>query len=124
MPIYEYECHSCGQEFEQIQGWSEGAPACNACGSDNVARRLSPPAIHFKGSGWYITDSKTGKGKNGANSVAGANGASKDGDGAKDSVSEASAEKSSSGESKSDAKAESKGEASAKKETSKDKASA
>ena len=23
-----------------------------------MQRRLSPPAIHFKGSGWYVTDSK------------------------------------------------------------------
>ena len=78
----------------------------NACGSDNVARRLSPPAIHFKGSGWYITDSKNGKGKNGANGVAGTNGSSKDGDGvqrgASESDGQASEEKSSTGESKSD----------------------
>ena len=81
MPIYEYVCHSCGNEFEQLQGWSDGAPSCSACSSANVTRRLSPPAIHFKGSGWYITDSKNGqKGKNGTNGVAGSNGTSKEGD--------------------------------------------
>ena len=33
-------------------------PACPACSSVDVNRLLSKPAIHFKGSGWYITDSK------------------------------------------------------------------
>ena len=79
MPIYEYVCHDCGHAFEQIQGWSDSTPSCSVCSSSNVARQLSPPAIHFKGSGWYITDSKKGqKGKNGANGVSGTNGASKD----------------------------------------------
>ena len=81
MPIYEYVCHDCGHEFERIQSWSDSAPACTACSSLNVTRQLSPPAIHFKGSGWYITDSKKGqKGKNGANGVSGTNGAGKDSD--------------------------------------------
>ncbi len=72
MPIYEYICHDCGHEFEKIVGWSEDAPACVACGGHHVSRQLSPPAIHFKGSGWYITDSRSGqKGKNGANGVSG-----------------------------------------------------
>lgn len=110
MPIYEYQCHNCGNEFEQIQGWADGAPSCAACGSENVTRRLSPPAIHFKGSGWYITDSKNGKGKNGANGVAGTNGASKDGEGAKESASDSAAEKST---------AEAKGDSASKTDSSK-----
>ena len=62
MPIYEFTCQECGNEFERIQGWSEtGTPLCSKCESANVVRLLSPPAIHFKGSGWYITDSKNGK---------------------------------------------------------------
>ena len=88
MPIYEYVCHNCGHEFEKIQGWSEDAPVCVSCGSSNVSRRLSPPAIHFKGSGWYITDSKNGKGKNGATSVAGTNGVANNGDGSSERASE------------------------------------
>ncbi len=59
MPIYEFACQDCGHEFEQIQSFSDSStPACPNCQGRHVQRRLSPPAIHFKGSGWYITDSK------------------------------------------------------------------
>lgn len=59
MPIYEFICQSCNHEFEQIQSFSDNSvPTCAKCGSNNVVRRVGRPAIHFKGSGWYITDSK------------------------------------------------------------------
>ena len=75
VPIYEYVCHDCGHKFEKIVSWSDDTPVCTSCSSANVTRQLSSPAIHFKGSGWYITDSKKGqKGKNGANGVSGKNG--------------------------------------------------
>jgi putative FmdB family regulatory protein len=61
MPIYEFGCADCGHEFEKIQSFSDtSTPACPRCQSVRVQRRLSPPAIHFKGSGWYVTDSKNG----------------------------------------------------------------
>lgn len=59
MPIYEFACQDCGHEFEKIQSFSDSStPACPNCQGQRVQRRLSAPAIHFKGSGWYITDSK------------------------------------------------------------------
>ena len=59
MPIYEFSCQSCGNEFEHIQSFSDtSVPGCAKCGSAQVVRRMGRPAIHFKGSGWYITDSK------------------------------------------------------------------
>ena len=59
MPIYEFACQDCGHEFEKIQSFSDSStPACPNCQGVHVQRRLSAPAIHFKGSGWYITDSK------------------------------------------------------------------
>jgi putative FmdB family regulatory protein len=72
MPIYEFVCLSCGNDFEKLQSFSEtSSPHCPACQSDQVRRRLSSPAIHFKGSGWYVTDSKSGKnGKSTAESPA------------------------------------------------------
>jgi putative FmdB family regulatory protein len=59
VPIYEFICQSCGNEFEQIQSFTDSSvPACTKCQSVEVVRRMGRPAIHFKGSGWYITDSK------------------------------------------------------------------
>ena len=56
MPLYEYECEKCGGVFEAIQKFSD-APLTNheKCGG-LVHRKLSAPALQFKGSGWYITD--------------------------------------------------------------------
>ena len=59
MPIYEIVCKDCGNQYERIVSFSStDLPACPACSSADVTRLLSKPAIHFKGSGWYITDSK------------------------------------------------------------------
>ncbi|MBS1817034.1 MAG: zinc ribbon domain-containing protein [Acidobacteria bacterium] len=56
MPLYEYECDSCGHRFEVIQKFSD-APldTCPKCGK-GVHKLMASPAIQFKGSGWYITD--------------------------------------------------------------------
>ena len=56
MPLYEYECKSCGTRTEVIQ--RVGAPPlgpCEECGGEMV-RLLSAPAFQFKGTGWYVTD--------------------------------------------------------------------
>ena len=59
MPIYEFACKECSNQYERIVSFSSTVlPACPACSSVDVTRLLSKPAIHFKGSGWYITDSK------------------------------------------------------------------
>ncbi|HEX5502929.1 MAG TPA: FmdB family zinc ribbon protein [Thermomicrobiales bacterium] len=60
MPTYEYQCKTCGHQFEQIQRFSD-APltACPKCGGA-IHRVLFPAGIIFKGSGWYITDSRKG----------------------------------------------------------------
>lgn len=58
MPRYVYECFECGHTVEKLEGWS--APAQQPCSEcDATLQRIpSPPAIVFKGSGWYSTDSK------------------------------------------------------------------
>ncbi|HZT72348.1 MAG TPA: FmdB family zinc ribbon protein [Terriglobales bacterium] len=56
MPIYEYQCRRCGRRVEKIQSFRDAAlTTCEACGGA-LERLVSPPAIQFKGSGWYITD--------------------------------------------------------------------
>src|SRR3954468_9826215 len=56
MPLYEYECDSCGHRFEVIQKFSDPlVDTCPKCGS-KVHKLMSSPAIQFKGSGFYIND--------------------------------------------------------------------
>jgi putative FmdB family regulatory protein len=56
MPLYEYECESCGARVERIQKFSDPPlSTCEQCGGP-LRKLLSSPAIQFKGSGWYITD--------------------------------------------------------------------
>ena len=60
MPIYEYECALCYCHFERKQRFDEEPVAmCPQC--QGQARRIlhSIPVI-FKGSGFYITDSRKG----------------------------------------------------------------
>jgi len=64
MPIYEYECRKCKAHIEVFQKVSDKPPAkCGKCGG-RLERKISAPAIQFKGSGWYVTDyaGKTTKG--------------------------------------------------------------
>lgn len=62
MPIYEYACGTCGHTFERKQRFSdEPVSECPECGAQ-VRRVLHPAGIIFKGSGWYITDSRKSSG--------------------------------------------------------------
>ena len=56
MPLYEYQCEKCGHRFEKIQKFSDKPiKRCPECGG-RVKQLISPPAVQFKGSGWYVTD--------------------------------------------------------------------
>ena len=44
MPLYDYRCTACGQEFEHLQGISEPDPSASACCDAPVVRALSVPA--------------------------------------------------------------------------------
>jgi putative FmdB family regulatory protein len=58
MPVYEYECSACKHRFERSQRFSDPPVSeCPECGSP-VRRLLFPAGVVFKGSGWYITDSR------------------------------------------------------------------
>ena len=63
MALYEYRCKECQHAFERIQKIGARAPRCPEC-NGRTERLISAPAIHFKGSGWYVTDyARKGKGK-------------------------------------------------------------
>ncbi len=69
MPIFDFECRKCGNEFEKlVLKISAPAPECSACKSADVVKKISAPGFRLSGSGWYETDFKTGKKKNLANS--------------------------------------------------------
>ena len=59
MPIYEYECEICACRFELKRRFDEdeGSPCCPQC-QGKVRQLFSAPAIIFKGSGFYVTDSR------------------------------------------------------------------
>ena len=48
MPIYEYECKSCGHSFERIMKVGEAAPACPACGATETKKLVAP----FRTNAW------------------------------------------------------------------------
>lgn len=58
MPTYAYRCTACSQEFEIFQKFTD-APltGCPECG-EAVRKVFQPVGIVFKGSGWYINDSR------------------------------------------------------------------
>jgi putative FmdB family regulatory protein len=61
MPTYDYECSHCGRVFEVFQNMSDDPiEACDHCGGS--VRRLigGGLGIIFKGSGFYVTDNKSG----------------------------------------------------------------
>jgi putative FmdB family regulatory protein len=56
MPIYEYKCRKCGQQFEAFQGITDPElKSCKFC-KGKVNKLVSLSSFSLKGSGWYVTD--------------------------------------------------------------------
>ena len=84
MPIYAYQCESCGHAKDVLQKISD-APLtdCPACGASTFRKQLTAPGFQLKGSGWYVTDFRNGgssgaAGATAATSAAGAASAASD----------------------------------------------
>lgn len=59
MPTYVYACDACGKQFEQFQSFKDEPLTVCRCGvSGKVRRVIQPAGVVFKGSGWYINDSR------------------------------------------------------------------
>lgn len=86
MPIYEYQCLTCGSKSEVMQRVGDPPPGvCSECGGE-LRKLFSAPSFQFKGSGWYVTDyARKSEGKSGEKSSK---------DSGKDSSSESSSESS------------------------------
>ena len=105
MPIYDYRCDHCGHVFSAVQSFKDDAlDKCPSCGKQ-PRRLLSMPAIVFKGSGWYKTDSRP------------ADKSSSDGAGSSDKKSDAKTE--TKGDTKSETKADTKSESKSEKKSDK-----
>jgi putative FmdB family regulatory protein len=54
MPLYEYQCEACENQFEIQQKLSE-APLkkCPSCGDGRLSKLISPTSFQLKGGGWY-----------------------------------------------------------------------
>lgn len=64
MPVYEYQCQKCEKHFEYEHGVNDPQPeTCEECGGE-LKKVFVPVGIVFKGSGFYINDSR--KKENGA----------------------------------------------------------
>jgi putative FmdB family regulatory protein len=59
MPIYEYECKNCASRFEKMQPiTADPITECVNCGGGPIRRIFHPVGVIFRGSGWYINDSR------------------------------------------------------------------
>lgn len=62
MPTYEYECTVCGNRVEVFQRLSaDPLTVCEVCGGA-LRKLFHPVGIAFKGSGFYVTDSRSSPG--------------------------------------------------------------
>jgi putative FmdB family regulatory protein len=58
VPTYTYTCTACNDVIEKRQSFSDSPlTTCEQCGG-TLRKVIHPVGIVFKGSGWYITDSR------------------------------------------------------------------
>ncbi len=89
MPTYVYECDSCGHRFEERQGFDDD-PLTDCPHCDEPVRRVFHPApIIFKGSGFYMTDSRPASSDEGVVSPASGDNGAGDAGGAKETTTSA-----------------------------------
>ena len=56
MPVYEYQCKQCKEEFEVMQKITdEPLSKCSSCGGE-LKKLITNTSFVLKGSGWYVTD--------------------------------------------------------------------
>ena len=62
MPTYAYRCTACGHRFDAVQRMTDDPlTECPSCGG-LVRRTIQNVPVVFKGSGWYVTDSRKSNG--------------------------------------------------------------
>lgn len=71
MPIYAYRCAACGHAKDVLQKMSDAPlPTCPACGAESFSKQVTAAGFQLKGSGWYVTDFRSGSGSAAASTAA------------------------------------------------------
>ena len=71
VPTYDYRCRDCGHTIEIIHSILEDGPeVCERCRGP-MQRVLHPTGVIFRGSGFYVTDSRSSKASSGKDSPEG-----------------------------------------------------
>lgn len=94
MPTYEYVCRDCGRNVEVVQSFTDDPlETCEYCGG-RLRKVFSAAGIIFKGSGYYVTDTRSDRRRTpaSASSDASADGAASDSKTATDSTSSSSSD--------------------------------
>lgn len=58
MPNYDFLCETCGHEFQKILPMGTNKTPCLLC-SGSAKKQISAPNIAFRGSGFYVNDSRS-----------------------------------------------------------------
>jgi putative FmdB family regulatory protein len=61
MPIYEYTCNTCNEEFEELV-FGDDVPPCPHCDSIKISKRMSRPCYHMAGGNGYAPSAPGGGG--------------------------------------------------------------
>jgi putative FmdB family regulatory protein len=70
VPTYDYRCRDCGHTIEIIHSILEDGPeVCERCRGP-MQRVLHPTGVIFRGSGFYVTDSRKAEGTASGDSAA------------------------------------------------------
>ena len=56
MPIYEYRCNACNEEFEELV-FGDEVPPCPHCDADKTSKLMSRPCYHMAGGNGYVPSS-------------------------------------------------------------------
>jgi putative FmdB family regulatory protein len=58
MPTYSYLCRECGLMDVHQYMTDDPLTHCPKCNSDSFYKKINAASVQFKGSGFYITDSR------------------------------------------------------------------
>jgi putative FmdB family regulatory protein len=66
MPTYEYACKKCGERLEVMQSFSDKPLTRHKTCGGELQKVYHPAGLIFKGSGFYVTDSRSSGKKSGS----------------------------------------------------------